>query len=121
MIKIKIMVKTNKDKYNEKYGFPKDTSHSRSEISRTTGIPARILTEVYKRGVGARRSNPQSVRSATTGKKIGGRSLKGKMSAEQWGMGRVYSFVMKQSGTWGKADKDLADQVRGMKKTKKKK
>ena len=121
MIKIKIMVKTNKDKYNEKYGFPKDTSHSRSEISRTTGIPARILTEVYKRGVGARRSNPQSVRSATTGKKIGGRSLKGKMSAEQWGMGRVYSFVMKQKGTWGRADRDLADQVRGMKKTKKKK
>tara|TARA_R100001591_G_scaffold54847_1_gene64760 strand:- start:18882 stop:19193 length:312 start_codon:yes stop_codon:yes gene_type:complete len=67
------------------------------------------------------KQNPQSVRSATTGKKIGGRSLKGKMSAEQWGQARVYSFVMKQSGTWGKADKDLADQVRGMKKTKKKK
>jgi len=27
-------------------------------------------------------------------------------------MGRVYSFVMKQSGTWGRADKDLAEKVK---------
>ena len=37
------------------------------------------------------------------------------MSAEQWAMGRVYAFVMKSSGTWGKADKDLADKVRKLK------
>ena len=29
---------------------------------------------------------------------------------------RVNSFVTKSSGTWGKADKDLADKVRGQKK-----
>jgi len=45
-------------------------------------------------------------------KKTGGRSLKGKMSAEQWAFGRIYSFVMKQPGTWGKADKDLAEKVK---------
>lgn len=106
------MVVSNKDKYNKKYGFKKDTSHSRAAIAKTTGIPLRILTEVYKRGQGARLSNPQSVRSATTGKKIGGSSLRGKMSAAQWGQARIYSFVMKQPGTWGKADKDLADKVR---------
>lgn len=115
------MVKTNKDKYNEKYGFPKDTSHSRRDISKTTGVPIRILNEVFNRGVGARKSNPESVRRASDGKKVGGKSLKGKMSAEAWGMGRVYSFVMKRPGTWGRADRDLADQVRNMKKTKKKK
>ena len=109
------MVTTNKDKYNAKYKFPKGTSHSRSDIAKKTGIPLRILTEVYKRGQGARKSNPQSVRSATTGKKIGGASLRGKMSAAQWGQARVYSFVMKQPGTWGKADKDLADKVRKLK------
>ena len=109
------MVTTNKDKYNAKYKFPKGTSHSRSDIAKKTGIPLRILTEVYKRGQGARRSNPQSVRSATSGKKIGGASLRGKMSAAQWGQARVYSFVMKQPGTWGKADKDLADKVRKLK------
>ena len=103
---------TNKNKFNKKYGFKLDEGHSKAEISRLTGIPKSILDQVYDRGVGARRTNPESVRSATTGKKVGGRSLKGKMSAEQWAMGRVYSFVMKQPGTWGKADKDLADKVK---------
>ena len=111
---------TNKEKFNKKYGFPKDAPHSKAEISRLTGISRSILDKVYDRGVGARKTNPQSVRLASTGKKVGGRSLKGKMSAEQWAMARVYSFVMKQPGTWGRADKDLADKVRA-KKVKKKK
>jgi len=109
------MVVTNKDKYNAKYKFPKNTSHSKRDIAKKTGIPLRILDTVYDRGVGARKTNPESVRSVATGKKVGGKSLKGKMSAEQWGQARVYSFVMKQSGTWGKADKDLADKVKKLK------
>ena len=40
------------------------------------------------------------------GKKRGGKSLKGKMSGEQWGMARVYSFVM-GGKTRTTADKDL--------------
>ena len=109
------MVVTNKQSYNARYKLPKDTSHSRAEIARRTGIPSRILTEVFKRGVGARKSNPQSVRSASSGKKVGGSSLRGKMSGAQWGQARIYSFVMKRPGTWGKADKDLADKVKKMK------
>ncbi len=109
---------TNKDKFNVRYKFPKGTSHSRAEIAKLSGIPVRILTEVFKRGVGARRSNPSSVRSATTGKKVGGKTLRGKMSASQWGTARIYSFVMKQPGTWGKADKDLAERVKKMSKKK---
>ena len=35
---------------------------------------------------------------------------------QQWGFARVNSFVTKSSGTWGKADKDLAAKVRGSKK-----
>ena len=97
------MVITNKDKYNAKFKFKKGTAHSKKDISKTTGIPLRILDEVFDRAVGARKSNPESVRSATTGKKVGGKSLKGKMSAEQWGYARVYSFVMKQQGTWDRA------------------
>ena len=106
---------SNKNKFNKKYGFKLDQGHSKAEISRLTGIPRSILDQVFDRGVGARKTNPESVRSATTGKKIGGRSLKGKMSAEQWGYGRIYSFVMKQPGTWGRADKDLADKVKAKK------
>ena len=106
------MVVTNKQKFNKKYKQPLKTANGKDDISRLTKIPMKILDEVYDRGVGARKSNPSSVRSATTGKKVGGRSLEGKMSAEQWAMGRVYAFVMKSPGTWGKADKDLAEKVK---------
>jgi hypothetical protein len=108
---------TNKNKFNIKYGFKRDEPHSKTEIAKITGIPKTgipksILDQVYDRGVGARKSSPESVRSASSGKKIGGSSLRGKMSANAWAMGRVYSFVMKQKGTWGSADKDLADKVK---------
>ncbi len=103
---------TNKERFNAKYGFPKDAGHSKAEISRLTGISRSILDQIWDRAAGARKSNPSSVRSATTGKKVGGKSLKGKMSANAWGYGRIYSFVMKQSGTWGGADKDLAQKVK---------
>jgi len=109
------MVLTNKNKFNNKYGFKRDEGHSKREISKITGIPFRILDQVYRRGEGARKSNPESVRQVGTGKKIGGKSLKGKMSAAQWGQARVYSFVMKRPGTWGRADKDLADKVKKLK------
>jgi hypothetical protein len=106
---------TNKNRFNIKYGFPRDKGHSKAEIAKITGIPKRILDTVYDRGVGARKSNPESVRQVGTGKKVGGKSLKGKMSAEQWAMARIYSFIMKQEGTWKKADKDLADKVKKLK------
>jgi len=109
------MVLTNKQKYNAKYGFKRDTPHSKKDISKQTGIPLRILDEIFDRASGARRNNPSSVRRASDGKKVGGKSLKGKMSAEQWGFSRIYSFIMKQPGTWGKSDKDLADKVKKLK------
>ena len=111
------MVLTNKQKFNKKYKFKTNESHSLDEIAKITKIRKSILQQVFNRGVGARKTNPQSVRRVSDGKKVGGTSLKGKMSAEQWGIARVYSFVMKQPGTWGKADKDLADKVRKLKKT----
>tara|TARA_R110000851_G_scaffold13031_1_gene44800 strand:- start:2073 stop:2408 length:336 start_codon:yes stop_codon:yes gene_type:complete len=109
---------SNKNKFNKKYGYKLDEGHSKAEISKLTGVSVSILDKVYYRGVGARKSNPQSVRSSSSGKKIGGNSLRGKMSGPQWGYARIYSFVMKQPGTWGKADKDLADKVRASRKKK---
>lgn len=61
-----------------------------------SGMPVGILRKVYNRGVAAWRTGH---RPGTT--------------AAQWGMARVNSFVTKSSGTWGKADKDLASKVRG--------
>jgi hypothetical protein len=106
---------TNKEKYNAKFKFKKGTSHSKKDISAKTGIPVRILDKIFYRGAGARKNSPESVRRASDGKKVGGKSLKGKMSAQQWGYARIYSFVMKRPGTWGRADKDLADEVRKLK------
>ncbi len=73
----------NKEKFNRKYGFEKGSGHSIAEISRKTGVSTSILNEVKNRGRGARKSNPQSVRRASDGKKVGGKSLEGKISADE--------------------------------------
>jgi len=99
---------TNKQKFNKRYGFKLNEPHSKKEISKITGVSMSILDQVYDRGLGARKSNPQSVRSATTGKKVGGSSLAGKMTGPQWAMARVYSFVV-GGRTQKTADKDLWD------------
>ena len=61
-----------------------------------SGMPLAILKKVYDRGVAAWR----------TGHRPG-------TNPQQWGLARVNSFVTKSSGTWGKADKDLAQKVGG--------
>ena len=61
-----------------------------------SGMPLGILRQVFNRGVAAWKTGH---RPGTT--------------AVQWGLARVNSFVTKSSGTWGKADKDLAKKVRG--------
>ena len=70
-----------KEKYNKKYGFKKSDSHSLSDISKTTGISKKGIQEIYNKGIGAYKTNPQSVRPTVTSK-------------EQWAYGRVYSAVM---------------------------
>lgn len=66
------------------------------EVARVTGVSKSILDDVYDRGVGA---------AKTTGTRAS------VSSEEQWAKARVYSFVTKSSGTWGRADKDLAEKV----------
>jgi hypothetical protein len=87
---------TNKMKYNRRYGQPDNKSNSKASISKKTGISMSILDKVYDRGMGAYRSNPASVRPSVK-------------SPQQWGMARVYSFVV--GGTTRRtADKDLWEQ-----------
>jgi hypothetical protein len=61
-----------------------------------SGMPYGILKKVYDRGLAAYKTGH---RPGTT--------------SQQWAFARVNSFITKSSGTWGKADKDLAKQVRG--------
>ena len=67
--------------------------------SKESGISYSILKQVYDRGMAAWK----------TGHRPGA-------SQQQWAFARVNSFITKGSGTWGKADKDLAAKVRGAKK-----
>lgn len=99
------MVETNRDKFYKKYNLDKSKGTSLDKVSELTGIKRSILDEVMKRGRGAHKNNPQSVRSLS-GKKVGGKSLKGKMSAQQWSQARLYSFVM-GGKTRQTADRDL--------------
>ena len=64
--------------------------------SKKSGISYGILKKVYDRGLAAYKTGH---RPGTT--------------APQWAFARVNSFITKGSGTWGKADKDLANKVRG--------
>jgi len=72
---------TYREKFNKKYGFKKDASHSVAEISRLTGYKLSGLRTIVNKGRGAFKSNPQSVRPQVK-------------SATQWGIARVYSAVM---------------------------
>lgn len=99
------MVLTNKEKFNIKYGKPRQASNSLSEIVKLTGISKSILEEVKRRGMGAHKTNPQSVR-LKSGKKDPSAPISKKMTAEQWGIARVYSFVM-NGKTRKTADADL--------------
>lgn len=58
-------------------------------------MPLGVLKQVFNRGMAAWK----------TGHRPG-------QSQEAWAHARVNSFVTKSSGTWGKADKDLAQKVR---------
>jgi len=68
---------------------------SLAKKSEKSGMPQGVLKQVYNRGVAAWKTGH---RPGTT--------------PEQWGHARVNSFITKSSGTWGKADKDLASKVR---------
>ena len=79
--------------YNET--LDEDATAGLKKKAEKSGMPLGILRQVYNRGVAAWKTGH---RPGTT--------------PQQWGFARVNSFVTKSSGTWGKADKDLAAKVR---------
>jgi hypothetical protein len=97
----------------KKHGLPLKTSLSLDEISNISKVPESILRDVYDRGRGAWESNIRSVRIRGSFKKDPDlrrypRSVR--LTPEQWGYGRVYSFVMKGK-TYYTADADLAKKL----------
>jgi hypothetical protein len=84
------MVLTYKNRFNKKYKFSKDESHSLEEISKITGYKLSGLKTIFNKGIGAFKTNPSSVRPQVK-------------SPEQWAYARVYSAVM--GGLAAKIDK----------------
>jgi hypothetical protein len=87
-----------------------DYSLSLGQISRLSGVPKAALQEVYNRGTGAWKSNPESVRLKSDFSKnpdLGSFPRSARLSKEQWSMARVYSFVDKGK-TYRTADSDIA-------------
>tara|TARA_B100000519_G_C14016001_1_gene331052 strand:+ start:318 stop:599 length:282 start_codon:yes stop_codon:yes gene_type:complete len=79
--------------------IPESADTALKNKAKKSGMPLGILKQVYRRGLAAYK----------TGHRPGA-------TQQQWAMARVNSFTTKSSGTWGKADKDLAAKVRGSKK-----
>jgi len=103
---------TNKSEYLKRHNLPLDTSLSKKDISKISKIPLKILDEVYDRGIGAYKSNPESVRTKS-GKKDPSAPMSKKMSKEQWAYSRIYSFVNKLEGKRKlNHDLDLADKIK---------
>jgi hypothetical protein len=89
---------TYKNKYNKKYGYDKNESHSLEDIAKDTKISIKGLQQIYDKGIGAYKTNPQSVRPNVKSK-------------EQWAMARVYSAVM--GGKASKVDENELKMLNG--------
>ena len=98
----------NSNVFKRKHGLSIDTDLSLNEISKLSGFPISALQEVYNRGIGAWKTNPESVRLQGSFKKDPSAPRSAKLSKEQWAMARVYSFVMRRKTTFGGSDKDIA-------------
>jgi hypothetical protein len=100
---------TNRERFLKKHGLPKDTSLDLKEISTLSGMPFSALKMVYNKGLGAYHTNPESVRLKGSFKKDPSAPLSMKLSPQQWGMARVYAFVMKTPKVFRGADKHIAE------------
>jgi hypothetical protein len=107
---------THKQQFNKRYKQPLGKSNRMEELAKMTKIPLNILKEVDKRGRGAWKTNIRSVRQKGTFKKNLDLPRSQKLSAEQWGIARVYAFINKlQTKQELNHDVDLARKIPGIK------
>ncbi len=99
---------TFRQKFLKKFKV-ENKGYSLNELSKISGISKSILQKVYNRGIGAYKTNIQSVRLKGSFKKDPKAPKSARLSKEQWAFARVYGFIMKnpkQVGK-GKPDSDL--------------
>jgi len=105
-------METHRQHFFRKMGIPE--SHlSLKELSLLTQVPLSALQQVFDRGIGAWKTNPQSVRLKKTFRKnpnMGKYPRSARLTKEQWAFARVYSFLDKGK-TFYTADADIAKNV----------
>jgi hypothetical protein len=100
---------THRVRYLKKVKLDLNQSYSLDDLSKVSKVPKSILQDVYNRGIGAHDTNITSVRLKKDFSKNYNSSIpeSSRLSAEQWAMARVYSFLNKGK-TYKTADSDLA-------------
>ena len=101
---------THRENVLKHLGLPLDIHLSLPKLSFATGVPLNALQEVYNRGIGAWKTNPQSVRLKKDFSKNPDTSKfprSARLTKEQWAYARVYSFLDKGTDYYT-ADKDIA-------------
>jgi hypothetical protein len=84
---------THRENFLRGKGLDAGNSYSLSQLSKISGKSHGVLQQVYNRGIGAYRSDPNSVRMKGSYKKGVNAPMSMKLSKEQWAMARVYSFL----------------------------
>ena len=75
--------------------------------AKESGVPFEALMEVYRKGIGAWKTNPESVRLLKSGKKNYSPSRAGKMPKEMWAMARVNAFLQHKPSVFTGADDSI--------------
>jgi len=83
---------TRRENVLKKYDL-EDKGYTLKELAKISGVSKAVLQQVYNRGIGAYKTNPQSVRMKGSFKKGVNAPMSMKLSKEQWAMARVYSFL----------------------------
>jgi hypothetical protein len=83
---------THRENFLRKHNLT-DKGYSLAELSKISKVPRHTLQLVYNRGIGAYKTQPDSVRLKVTYEKGIHASMSQKLSKEQWAMARVYSFL----------------------------
>jgi hypothetical protein len=100
-------METHKEHLLKGIGIPPDTPMSKKFLASLFKVPLKALNEVYKRGIGAWKTNPGSVRLKDFSKNSASIPRSKRLGKEQWAMARIYSFLDKGK-TYHTADADIA-------------
>ena len=104
---------THREHFLKKHGLSPSEHHSLVKLASIAKVPLSALQEVYNRGTGAWKNNPQSMRLKKDFSKnysMAAYPRSARLTKEQWSYARVYSFLDRGT-TYYTADADIASKI----------